>query len=340
MIVFSGDVGGTHTRMQLTEFTVADKMKIIANLHYKNKNYSHFTDIIDAFFLETKITVGAITSACFAVAGPVINERVNVTNLPWVISTEEIKNKLKIAKVELINDFMAIGYGLEILKPEDLLTLQPGKPRVGDIMAYLGAGTGLGVGFMSCCRGEYFVHSTEGGHVDFAPTDDTQIDLLKYLRKKYHRVSFERILSGQGLMNIYRFVRDNKIFGEEENPDLGFLVERSKDADIAAAIAEYAIKHNDIMAMRALDIFIRVYGSAAGNLALTALPFGGLYVVGGIAPKLLDQIQKGGFLEAFSDKGRMSWLLKDIPLHIVLYEDVGLQGAAMHAKKIAMGDNS
>jgi glucokinase len=214
--------------------------------------------------------------------------------------------------------------------------LQPGKPRTDDVRACIGAGTGLGVGFLTFNCDEVVAHSTEGGHIDFAPTDDIQLELLQYLRKKYHRVSFERILSGQGLANIYNFVRNNKIFGEEENPDLRFLITSDKEVDIAAAIAKYAIENKDVMAMRALDIFIRIYGTAVGNLALTTLPYGGLYVVGGIAPKLLSQIQTGGFLETFGDKGRMSGLLKDIPLYVVLNEDVGLQGAAVRAKKLAM----
>jgi glucokinase len=335
MVVFSGDVGGTRTRMQLTEFSATDKMKVVANVHYDNSGYSSFLDIVDAFFAETKISADNVASACFGIAGPVIKEKVNVTNLPWIISAKDIKKRLKLDKVELINDFASIGYGLEVLTPKDMLTLQSGKPRADAIKAYVGAGTGLGVGFVTCHRDEYLVHSTEGGHIDFAPTDAIQVELLKYLRKKYHRVSFERVLSGQGLANIYYFVRDNKVFGEAENADLRFLISSKKNTDIAATITKYAIELKDIMAMRALDIFIRVYGAAVGNLALTTLPYGGLYIVGGIAPKLLPQIEHGGFLDAYSDKGRMSGLLKAIPLHVVLYEDVGLQGAAVRAKKLA-----
>jgi glucokinase len=295
MIIFSGDIGGTHTRMQLTEFSAMNKMKVLAKRHYQNESYACFFDIIDAFLLDTKINSKKIVSCCFGVAGPVINGKVNVTNLPWVITVADIKKKLKIDKIELINDFTAIGYGLKILKSKDLLTLQSGKPRKSGVKAYLGAGTGLGVGFVTTGNE---VHSTEGGHVDFAPTDATQIKLLRYLHKQYQRVSVERILSGLGLTNIDCFVRDNNI------------------------------------AMRSLDIFIKVYGAAAGNLALTTLPYGGLYIVGGIAPKILPEFANGKFLEAFSDKGRMSNLLKDIPLHVVLNEDVGLQGAAICARKI------
>lgn len=336
MIIFSGDIGGTHTRVQFAEVTKTDEMKVIASAHYDNKNFTDFLSIIDAFFAKTKVKQTEITSVCFAVAGPVIDGKVNLTNLPWIISSDDIKNKLKLAQVCLINDFMSIGYGLEALKTKDLIMLQAGKIHIHGVKAFIGAGTGLGVGFVTCMQGECLVHATEGGHIDFAPTDAIQIDLLSYLRKKYHRVSLERVLSGNGLVNIYRFVCDNKFFGEKENQDLRSLLANEKNVDVAAVISEYAIIHHDAIAMRALDIFISIYGAAVGNLALTTLPFGGLYIVGGIAPKLLEQIKKENFYASFSDKGRMSDLLKSIPLYVVLNEDVGLHGAAIYAKKIAM----
>jgi len=346
MIVFSGDVGGTSTRMQLTEFIGSDdgstsfqdcKVNIIKREQYHNSDYANFTDVIDAFFLATdSSTKTKIKSACFGVAGPIINETVKVTNLPWVIKAEEIKKKLGIERVALINDFMAIGYGLETLLPQDLLTLQVGKPCRDGVKSYIGAGTGLGVGFMFCKNGICNVCPTEGGHVDFAPADETQLKLLQFLSKKYHHVSFELVLSGMGLVNIYRFVRSQKSGAEEENHNLAILLDNEEHrADIAATVFEYAVRQNDVLAARALDIFIRIYGAAVGNLALTTLPFGGLYIVGGIAPKLLSQIQNRVFLEAFGNKGRMSNLIKDIPLHVVLCTNVGLQGTALYAKNIA-----
>ena len=335
MIVLSGDIGGTSIRLQLTEFGSNDEFTILKTIRYKNANYSSFNDVIDAFMLEIGGYRQVIESACFGVAGPIVNGVVQFTNLPWLIRVADIKAKLSLEKVKLINDFEAVGYGIEMLLPTDLETLQKGKARDNGVRAFIGAGTGLGVGFMAYDeRGKYFVYPTEGGHVDFAPTDDLQVELFKYLRKKYHRVSFERVLSGQGLVNIYHFVRDNKIFSEDENPSLRFLLEGSKDLDVAATIAEYAIKHKDIMSMRALDMFIRIYGAAVGNLALSTLPYGGIYIVGGIAPKLLMQIKSGVFMEMYDDKGRMSHLLKDIPVHIVMNTDVGLCGAAVFARRI------
>jgi glucokinase len=334
MITLSGDIGGTSTRMQSTEFTKDGKMQVLKTEHYRNSQFTNFLDIIDAFFAQGSITEDKVNSVCFGVAGPIVKGVVKFTNLPWVINTADIQNKLPAARVELINDFVAIGYGIETLRSQDLCTLQAGLPKENGIKAFIGAGTGLGVGFMTFHDGNYVVHPTEGGHVDFAPTDDLQVELLNYMRKKYHRVSFERLISGPGLVHIYRYMRSNKIFGEEENPELRFLIESEKEIDIAATVAEYAIKHKDILAMRALDVFIRMYGSVAGNLALTTLPYGGLYIVGGIAPKLLPQMKKGKFLEMFSDKGRMSGLLKDVPLHIVTNSDVGLQGTAVFARRL------
>lgn len=337
MIVLAGDIGGTHSRMQVVEF-VDDSFKVLKVAHYLNTNYSSLVDVIDVFLLENAIDRGQVESACVAVPGPIVGGTVKFTNIPWVIDVDDIKRKLQIEKAALINDFSAIGYGLETLKEADVHVIQDVKPREGAIKAFIGAGTGLGVGFMSQKNGYYNVYPTEGGHVDFAPTDDVQIELLKYLRKKYHRVSFERVLSGQGLINIYHFVRDNRIFGEEENTALRFIIEsKKKGTDIAAAVSEYAIKHKDIMAMRAMDIFIRVYGAAVGNLALTTLPYGGLFIVGGIAPKLISQLEGGVFMEMFRDKGRVSNLFKDIPLCIVKNTDVGLNGSAVYAKRIVDG---
>lgn len=332
--ILSGDIGGTSTRLMFVTFDQNNNLTILHNKHYENVHYTSFTHVIKTFFEETKIDANQIASACFAVAGPVLNGIVNFTNLPWIISTKEIQEHLKNPNVALINDFVGIGYGLETLKYQDIHTLQIGKVKENSLKAYLGAGTGLGVGFMIHKGNDIMVYPTEGGHVDFAPTDDIQLELLKYLRKKYHRVSFERVLSGLGLVNIYHFVRGNKIFGEVENPELRFLIDSKQQIDIAATIAKFAIEKKDILSIRSLEIFINVYGAAAGNLALTTLPYGGLYLVGGIAPRLLPQIQNGKFMERYLDKGRMSDLIKDIPLHIVTNTNIGLQGAAFYAHKL------
>lgn len=334
MMVLSGDIGGTSTRMQLTQFDGDKKIHLLKSIDYSNQNFASFSDIIDSFLKEVSVQKNQIGSICFGVAGPIINGNVKFTNLPWAISTNDLKENFALQHVALINDFEAIGYGIETLEESDLQILQEVAPKEKSIKTFVGAGTGLGVGFMTFFDNSYNVHPTEGGHIDFAPTDDTQVELLHYLRKKYHRVSFERLLSGPGLVNIYRFVRDHKIFGEEENSELRFLLESDQSIDVAATISEYAINHKDILSLRALDIFIRIYGSFVGDLALTTFPHGGIYIVGGIAPKLLPQIQHGGFMERYFDKGRMSGLLKNFPIYVVTNTKVGLQGAAVYARRM------
>ena len=334
MIILSGDIGGTSMRLQLVKFSQSNAVQILHSIRYNNNEYSSFLEIINTFFCDTKIDYKEIKSVCFGIAGPIVNGVVKFTNLPWIISEKELKEKFGIDCIKLINDFECVGYGIETLTEEDVYVLQKGKAKADALRAYIGAGTGLGVGFMVPVDGQYYVHPSEGGHIDFAPVDDLQVSLLQYLRKKYHRVSFERLLSGHGLVNIYHFVRDNKIFGEEENKDLRFLIEGDQEIDIAATVAKYAIEQKDIMSLRALDIFISIYGSMVGNLALEMLPYGGLYIVGGIAPKLLAQIKKGKFMAMYHDKGRVSNLLSDIPLCVVTNTNVGLQGAAIYARRL------
>lgn len=329
MLVLSGDVGGTKTRLQLTQFKDQQDFKVVSREKYFNQEFASFTDIVSAFLQQNNLAPNNIEATCFAVAGPIIHGSVKFTNLPWYIDEQKLRADLGFKTVKLINDFEAIGYGLDTLTKADIHVLQKGEFIAHKTRAIIGAGTGLGVG-ISVHNGSHFhVIATEGGHVDFAPTDDIQIALLQHLRKKLHRVSVERLVSGQGLVNIYHFVRENPLFNEKENTTLKLALFKSEDT--AATISEYAIEHHDPMAMRALDLFIRIYGAAAGNLALTTLPYSGLYIVGGIAPKLLPQLTDGRFLRAYSDKGRMSNLLSTLPIYIVLDTQIGLQGAANFA---------
>jgi glucokinase len=332
MIVLSGDIGGTNTRLQLTRCENPLHLQVIARETYANASHTSFSEIIQKFIKDTGNQQAEIVSACFAVAGPIVNGTVKFTNLPWFIEEQKLKAELKLDKVKLINDFQAVGYGIEILSPEDVYVLQEGHYQINQVKAIIGAGTGLGMGMMHWEGKMYEVIPTEGGHVDFAPTTDMQMQLLQYLRKKYHRVSVERLVSGPGIINLYSFVKDNPLPLERENPELHFALHSNEDT--AATISKYAIEHKDPMAMRALELFIQIYGAAAGNLALTTLPYSGLYIAGGIAPKLLDQFTNGCFLEAYSDKGRLSNLLKEIPIYIVLNTHVGLLGAATYAARM------
>jgi len=329
MIVLSGDIGGTSTRLQLTDFSERNQSKVLAREHYANNQYASLIDIIKLFLVTYQTNITQLSTACFAVAGPIIQGTVKFTNLPWFVDETELKTHLNLSEVKLINDFQAIGYGIASLQKEHIHILQKKPPLDKAPKAIIGAGTGLGVGIMNWQGSRYDVMPTEGGHVDFAPVDDIQMSLLKYMLKKYHRVSIERLVSGQGIVNIYNFVRDNPIYGEKENPQLRLALHNNVDE--AASISQYATIHHDPMAMRALELFVKIYGACAGNLALTTLPYGGLYIVGGIAPKLLPQLIDGKFMKAYSDKGRMSNLLGSIPIYIVLDTNIGLQGAANYA---------
>ena len=328
MLVLSGDIGGTKSRLQLTRFETEKQFIAIAREEFSNREFDGFSLIIKKFLSHNKVDLNQLDCCCLAVAGPIVDGTVKFTNLPWTISEKELL-ELGLKKVKLINDFEAVGYGVDTLKPETCKVLQEGEKQSHKVRAILGAGTGLGVAISVWNGHHYQVIPTEGGHVDFAPTDDVQMDLLKHLRKKLHRVSIERLVSGQGLVNIYQFVRENPLLNETENVELKRALFNEQDK--AAAISQYATLHHDPMAMHALDLFVRIYGACTGNLALTTLPYSGLYIVGGIAPKLLKQLLDGRFLRAFSDKGRMSDLLHSIPIYVVLDTDIGLQGAANYA---------
>ena len=326
MYILSGDIGGTKARFQFSKYEDG-KLTCIGVKRYASKDYHDILIFITKFMEEIGESITRIDAACFAVAGPILDGRVQLTNLPWGIDEAEVSKALNIKKVRLLNDFCASGYGIDALTQEQLYTLQLGRPQEHAPKAIIGAGTGLGVAVMNWVNKGYAVMSTEGGHVDFAPTDDIQMELLSYLRKKYHRVSSERVLSGQGLVNIYRFVRDHPVFNEEENPNLRYEITVS---DAAAAIYKFATENKDPLAIRALTIFTQVYAAQVGNLALTVLPFGGLYIAGGIAPKILNQLKSDMFNERYFDKGRMSQLLTHVPLHVVLDSGVELKGAAMY----------
>lgn len=324
MLVLSGDIGGTTARLRLVDCSASGQITLIKNDRYKSGDYLSFGAIIDDFLKDCKQHVD---SACFGVAGPIIENAVKFTNLAWDLKIEDIKSRLQTDRIELINDFVAIGYGLATLVASDIVTLQIGKKATQAIQAYLGAGTGLGVGFITYEHGAPRVHPTEGGHIDFAPIDDEEISLLGFLRQKHHRVSYERVLSGHGLVNIYEFLCDqNRV-----DSNLALPIDPHEGAIAITAIAS---QQQDSIARKTIDVFIRILAQAAGNLALTTLPFGGLYIVGGIVPKILPLIDKDSFLRVFRDKGRMAKLISDIPMHLVLNQDVGLQGATWRARSM------
>ena len=337
--LIAGDIGGTKTILRLVSSDSSGQ----ESGHEQRFVSGDYTDLVPMVkeFLAAAPGNPAPQAACFAIAGPVVNNRSQLTNLAWMLSSDRIAEELNLNTVELINDFAAVGYGVLGLTPDDLHTLQPGMPDPQAPIAIIGAGTGLGQGFLINCGGQYQVFPSEGGHVDFAPRSELEFQLLHYLLEKHSisRVSVERVVSGQGIISIYQFLRDRKSITESE--PLAQLVRnreqsagnRSQVADPAAAISKAAT--TDRLAGRTMEIFIDAYGAAAGNLALTLLPYGGLYAAGGVTAKNMSLIRQGSFLSAFGHKGRMSPLLKDVPVHLVMNQSVGLIGAALRAAQIA-----
>lgn len=318
-IVLAGDIGGTKTLLQLAE-AGAGGFRTLAERRFDSTAYAHFDTLLRDFMPPDG---PAVAAACFGVAGPVDGRRAKVTNLPWHLDSGAIGALLGISRVSLINDFSAVGHGIELLRPEDMETLQAGRPEARGVRAVIGAGTGLGQGMLVWGEGAYRAFPSEGGHVDFAPADQEQADLLAHLRTAFGHVSYERLLSGGGLARLFDFVTGNGL----ASPSSSLLAALRDEPDRAAVISAHGLEGRDPAAARALDMFIAIYGAQAGNLALTLLARGGVYVAGGIAPKILARLRQGGFMHAFLDKGRFASLLSEIPVHVVTNPRVGLLGA-------------
>lgn len=271
-----------------------------------------------------------------------MNNTAKLTNLAWFLDTDRLQQELGIESISLINDFAAVGYGIFGLSKQDLLTLQVGKHKLEAPIAIIGAGTGLGQGFLIKQGNYYQVFPSEGGHADFAPRSELEFQLLKYLLDKHdiQRVSVERVVSGQGVVAIYQFLRDRKIAAE--SPEIAQIVrtweqeagQSEKSVDPGAAIGTAALQGSDRLSVQTLQLFVDIYGAEAGNLALKFLPYGGLYIAGGIAPKILPLLQNGSFVLNFSQKGRMRPILEEIPVYVILNQQVGLIGAALRAARL------
>ena len=265
------------------------------------------------------------TAACFGVAGAVVGGQVRATNLPWRVSETGLASELKIPRVRLVNDLEAAAYGvIAITDRASLLTLQEGSPPPEHrALALVAAGTGLGVALISWDGERYQVAPSEGGHSDFGPQDELEDALLVWLRKRFGHVSCERVLSGPGLANIYRFLREYRGV-----PEPSWLTDRIAGGDPAPSVSQAALAHEDAICDEALTRFVTIYGAVAGNFALTALAVGGVFLGGGIAPKILHRLQNGPFLDSFAAKGRFVDAMRRIPVNIVMAPDVALLGAA------------
>lgn len=318
--VLGADVGGTKTLLRLVGIEDGRPAGTLHEARADSATSASLTPLIERF-LQGRPRPQA---ACIAVAAPISGRRLRLTNLALTVDADEIAAACGIGRVTLINDFVAVGYGIETLGPDDALTLQAGRPAPRAPRVVLGAGTGLGVAQLFWRGDHYEVMPSEGGHVDFAPTDDEQIGLLRFLAARHGHVSCERILSGPGLMALFEF------FGQGADLDPQ-LVEAVRETG-AAAVTRAALA-GDAVAARALDLFIRIYGATAGNLALIAWARGGVYVAGGIAARMPERFTQGGFIGAFCAKGRYREALAEMPVHLVLRPEVGLDGAVAVAAR-------
>ena len=321
-MILAGDVGGTKVDLGLYEFTNG-KLKSTRGTVYKAKDYPGLEVIVKEFLGGDKVT-----AACFGVPGPVRNGRLRLTNLPWTLDSSELAAGLGIAHVVLINDLEANGYGIAELSPEQIYTLAAGDPGQTGNRALIAAGTGLGEGFLVWNGRTHIPYPSEGGHADYAPRNEDEIDLLRFLKEKYNgRVSFERVVAGQGLTNVYEFLRE--VRGMDEP---AWLASRIAQEDPNAVITELALSAKSEICEKALDMFVSAYGAEAGNLALKVLSVGGLYVGGGIAPRILEKLKDGTFMKSFTDKGRLSQLLINMPVRVILEPRAAQLGAAAYAE--------
>lgn len=324
-MILAGDIGGTKTNVALFETSGSEPGALVTQHTFASARYDSLPSILKEFNAEHKPN---LTHACFGVAGPVIEGQVQTTNLAWDVSRDALEEVLGLEHVHLINDLEATAHGIEALRPEQLYTLNTGRQRRDGNRALIAAGTGVGMAGIIQYEGRFFPSASEGGHIDFAPRNTVEIDLLNYLIEKHGgHVSYERVISGPGLFSIYSFLRDRKYADEP-----GWLAaEIESGENDPAIISAAALARKSDLAIMALDIFTSVYGAMAGNLALLMMATGGLYVGGGIAPKILEKLKDGTFMRAFTDKGRFSSFNADIPVHIILDDKTALYGAARYA---------
>jgi glucokinase len=318
-MILAGDIGGTNARLAYFE-SQNGHFKLISERVFPSREHSELGDIVSQFLADSGTRPEA---ACFGIAGPVRNGRVETSNLPWVIEQSRLAIQIHLPSTLLINDLEASAWGIGALAQGDLVALNQVKGPVSGNQAVIAPGTGLGEAGLFWDGSRHHVYACEGGHTDFAPRGELQIELLRFLSANFGHVSYERILSGPGLVNVYDFLRATE--GGKELPDLASAMQVT---DFAAAISQAALSGSDELAEKALDLWIAVYGAEASNLALKSMSTGGIFLAGGISPKILSKLRSPLFMQAFLDKGRMRTLVESMPVHVVTNEKAGLLGAA------------
>ncbi|MGH9616469.1 MAG: glucokinase [Acidobacteriaceae bacterium] len=329
-MILAGDVGGTKVHLALYRFEQGS-LQHVRDEKFAAPQYPNLQAIVREFLgANERQAAHEIEAACFGAPGPVRKNVIQVTNLPWTLDTHELARDLHIEHIFLINDLEANGYGIKELRADQIFTLSEGDSGQLGNRGLIAAGTGLGEGILIWDGKGHTPMASEGGHGDFGPHNELEIELLCYLRmdpKMNGHVSWERVCSGPGLKNIYTFLRDSKKMNESPS-----LRQRMLEEDPNAVIGELGESGGDELCSKALDIFVSIYGSEAGNLALKILAHGGMYVGGGIAPKILKKMRDGTFMRGFRDKGRMHDLVATMPVRIILESRAALMGAASYAE--------
>lgn len=338
-MIIAGDIGGTKTHLALFDWA-KDRVEPVRLESFHSADYSSLEDMLTEFLVPPKPPTFPdddatekkegrteeplnIDAACFGIAGPVIQNHSHTTNLPWVVDGANLAKRFDIPTVKLLNDLEAMAHGILLLRPDEVHILNAGTPPPhNQAIALIAAGTGLGESILFWNGSRYQPMPSEGGHSDFAPNNDNEIELLRHLRSHYLHVSYERVLSGPGLHAIYDYVRDSR------NNEPTWLAEQIKAGDPAAVIGEAGLKGQADIAKQALDLFASIYGAEAGNLALKGMTLNGVYLGGGIAPKLLAKLKDGTFMKSFTNKGRYKRLMSSIPVKVVMNQMTPLLGAA------------
>ncbi len=321
-MILAGDIGGTNTRIAVFE-PISNKLSLVQEQVYPSRNHQGLSEIVQLFIRDHP---GQISAASFGIAGPIINQAVSTPNLPWVINGAQLSAQTGIKQLSLINDLQAHASGVGDLEAEDFVGLNSAMSQPGNA-ALIAAGTGLGEAGLYWDGAIHHAFPCEGGHGDFAPRNDVEVALLQYLMRRFGRVSYERVVSGPGLRNVYDFLRDTQL--EAESAALKEEMEQAEDR--AVVISQHAMKGDVAICVRAQKIFVQVYGAEAGNLALKMLATAGVFISGGIAGKILSSLQAPEFLEAFVTKGRLTPLMETIPVKVIMNKRVGLLGAARYA---------
>jgi glucokinase len=327
-MLLAGDIGGTKTNLAV--FSPEDGPRApLAEATFPSADYPSLEALVHEFLGQVSLPV---ERASFGVAGPVVASRATVTNLPWLMEETQLQEALNLSSVRLLNDLNAIAHAVPFLEPADRHTLNAGQQAHDGAMAVVAPGTGLGEAFLTWDGTRYRPHASEGGHADFAPTNPFEVELLRYLQDRFERVSYERVCSGRGLPNIYAYLKNS---GYADEP--AWLTEQLAAADDPTPIIVNAALDSQRpceLCVATLNAFVSILGAEAGNLALKVLASGGVYLGGGIPPRILPALEEERFMEAFRRKGRMSDLLARVPVHVILNPKVALLGAACHGLEL------